>query len=254
MKYHIHCHALVTFGGLSKSGEWCYPKRKAKLAKYTSINATYKTYFLKGLKSLYKRGKIDYHMSYADIENLLVNKRWVVHNTPPTIDTSILENYLARYINRVAISKSKVRYLKSHRKVSICYNDYKNQESGKAAPKAYKKLDPLVFINQFLQHVLPPYFQKTRRYGLHASPTKKKYAQQISDTIKRNGHSVRTVLQIINQLIKAKPYECAQCQSDQYEMAIISSDRAWIHNNIKGLKCRAPPKPCAIEYLKPNGV
>jgi len=37
-------------------------------------------------------------------------------------------------------------------------------------------------------------------------------------------------------------------------MAIISSDRAWIHNNIKGLKCRAPPKPCAIEYLKPNGV
>ncbi len=252
MKYHIHCHALVTFGGLDKHGKWQYPKRKAKLAKYTKINETYKTAFLNGLKLLYKKEKIEYHLNFEEVESLVINKSWVVHNTPPTIDTSILENYLSRYINRVAISKSRVSYLNEHQKVRILYNDYANQESGKAAPKAYKELNPLLFINQFLQHILPPYFQKTRRYGLHANPTKKKYAQQIPETIRRNGHTVRTVIQIINQLIKEKPYECANCQSSEYVIEIVSSDRNWIFNNINHLKVRPPPRKKPIEKYKHN--
>ena len=73
-------------------------------------NRTYKTLFLKGLSHLYTKGQINYYMNFDEIESMVVEKKWVVHNTPPTIDTSILENYLARYINRVAISYSTKRH------------------------------------------------------------------------------------------------------------------------------------------------
>lgn len=242
MKYHVHCHSLVTYGGLGSKNQWCYPKRRNRIARYRKINGTYKRYFLEGIKRLYKRGKIEYHMSYEEIEKLVIDKKWVVHNTPPTIDTAILENYLSRYINRVAISKSRVEYLQCHQKVKILYKDYARQKTGEAAPTGSKEMDPLVFIDQFLQHLLPPYFHKTRRYGLHASPTKKKYAELIPEEIRRHGHTVRSTIEIINQLIKEKPYECAQCKTTTYRIEIVSADRHWIYNQIVGLKMRAPPK------------
>ncbi len=241
MKYHVHCHCLVTFGGLDLNGKWQYPKRKNKIARYRSINSTYKHCFLKGVKQLYNKGKIKYHMSFDQIEKMVINKKWVVHNTSPTIDTSILENYLARYINRVAISKSRVSYLQKHHKVRISYNDYANQKNGMPAPKAFKEMHPFVFIDQFLQHLLPPYFQKTRRYGLHASPTKRKYDKLIPQSIKRNGLTVRTVLQIINQLIKENPFECPNCQSNEYKIETLTAKSDWIYLNIKNLKVRPPP-------------
>ena len=112
--------------------------------------ATYRKLFINELRSHYKSGKLTYH---ADLETLLTeleNKTWVVHNTKPTIDTSILENYLARYINRMAVSKSRVEYLEEHKQVRILYNDYANQIEGKAAPKKHKIVNPLSFINQFM--------------------------------------------------------------------------------------------------------
>lgn len=242
MKYHVHCHCLVTFGGLSSDGQWHYPKRKAKLAKYRTINNRYKNLFIKGLGQLYANEQIDYHMTYNDLVKLVINKKWVVHNTQPTIDTSILENYLARYINRVAISKSRVRYIEEHKMVSILYSDYAHQQKGEAAPKAYKKLDPLTFIHQFLQHILPPYFQKSRRYGIHSSPTKTKYKIQLEKSIQRNGRTVRTVMQIITQLIKDKPFECQLCQSTEYRIETVSADRHWIFQNIPKLNIRSPSR------------
>jgi len=242
MKYHVHCHCLVTFGGVDTNGHWHYPKRKTKLARYRVINKIYKDLFIKGLNALFTKGQINYHISYADLESMISHKKWVVHNTRPTIDTSILENYLARYINRVAISQSRVSYLQEHNKVRLLYNDYKNQQKGEAAPKAYKTLDPLTFIHQFLQHLLPPYFQKTRRYGIHANATKKKYENQLNDYVKRNGKTIRTVIQIITQLIKDKPYECQQCGSSKYTIEVISANRHWIYSHIAHINIRPPPR------------
>jgi len=241
MKYHVHCHCLVTFGGLGKDGQWRYPKRKDKIARYRKINSTYKRLFMKGLQKLYEKDQIVYHMNFEEIEKMLASKSWVVHNTPPAIDTSILENYLSRYINRVAISKSRVEYLRGSEKVKLLYKDYKHQQTGQAAPTTYKLLDPLIFIDQFMQHVLPPYFQKTRRYGLHASATKKKYKQHLDETVKRNGQTVRTAMQIITQLIKESCYECQLCQSKEYRIETVSADRDWLDQHVLG-KQISPPK------------
>lgn len=242
LKYHVHTHCLVTFGGLDKNGNWKYPKRKDKIAKYRLINATYRKLFLDQLRLLHKNNKLIYSADIEELISELESITWVVHNTPPTIDTSVLENYLSRYINRVAISKSRVEYLKTHKQVKLIYNDYTNQKKGKPAPKKHKLIDPLSFIHQFMQHVLPPYFQKSRRYGLHASATKKKYQNQIPKEVKRNGHTIRTVMQIITQLIKEKPFSCEVCQSTEYIIIPVPANKEWVYRYLNIPTLRPPPK------------
>jgi len=242
MKYHVHVHCLITFGGLSEDGKWQYPKRKYKIARYRELSAVYRQIFLKELKRLYDQQQITYHLPYEILTAELQRKRWVVHNTRPTIDTKVLENYLARYINRVAISNSRLEYLHEANKVNIIYNDYKKQQTGCPAPKAIKSLEPLVAIDQIMQHVLPPYFQKSRRYGLHAPATKKRLKDVLPLEIKRNGQTVRTLMEILTQLLKTKPFQCSNCQSTQYTIKEVKSDKSWIHPYIGIPNCRSPSK------------
>ena len=242
LKYHIHVHCLVTFGAIDSQNHFCIPKRKNKIARYRQINKIYKETFIEGLKKLYEKDLINYRFSYDEVMELIGQKSWVVHNTKPTIDTTILENYLSRYINRVAISNNRVEYIKSQSKVNLIYNDYRNQEKGKPPPKQSRELKPLVFINQFLQHVLPPYFQKSRRYGLHASATKKKYKEILPDAIKRNGHIIRTLFEIITQLIKQNPFQCEKCGSQLYHIFHLKADKTYKENFIKiPINIRPPP-------------
>ena len=241
MKYHFHVHCLITFGGLTSNGDWVYPNRKYKIARYRELSAVYKSLFLKGLRKMYDKGEIDYHISYEELTVAVKKKRWVVHNTRPTIDTKVLEEYLARYINRVAITNSRLQYVKAENEVRIIYNDYKSQIAGKAAPKKVRSLDPLVAIDQIMQHVLPPYFQKSRRYGLHSPITKKRLTPIMPEKIKRNGQTIRTLIEILTQLLKQKPYQCSKCGSTEYEIEEITGDRNWIHQYIALSNCRSPP-------------
>ena len=157
------------------------------------------------------------------------SKKWVVNSTYPTIDTSLIETYLARYINRVAISNSRITYIKETEEVQIEYNDYRSQKDGQAAPKAYKHLDPLTTINQIMQHVLPSSFQKTRRYGIHSIGTKRKIKESIPEALKR---TVRTVLEILTQLLKETPYRCEVCKSTDHTIISVKPDKIWMHKYI----------------------
>ena len=239
MKYHIHVHALVTFGGLNENGEWVYPTNKHRIDKYRSICASYKSIFIKELRSLHKSGKIndhnDFEIRIAEVEKI----RWVVHSTRPTMNTKVIEEYLAKYINRIAVSNKRLDYIKDSQKVIILHNDYKNQQAGQPAPKAYKIMDPLVAIDQILQHVLPPYFQKSRRYGLHHNASKIKTT--IPDALKRNGQTIRTIMEIITELISTRPYQCEKCQSTNHIIEIIKPDKTWVNNYLHLSIPRAPP-------------
>jgi len=69
LKYHIHAHCLITFGGLTESAilEWKWPKRKNKLAKYRKICSTFREVFLNGLEKLMTNGLVTYHESFEEI-------------------------------------------------------------------------------------------------------------------------------------------------------------------------------------------
>ena len=228
MKYHVHVHSLVTFGGIDARGKWQYPRRRSKLYPYRSICKAYRDTFMAGLKSRYRQGKITYHMSYDQVAALVGDKRWVVHNTYPSADTSTLETYLARYINRVAITNSCLKYIAEQQQVQILYNDYRRQVKGHAAPKAYRQLKPLTAIDQILQHVLPAYLQKSRRYGLHHASTRKRLKDKLTSLVRNNGHTIRTVMQIIKDLLGVEQITCEHCAGTSFTITTIPPDRAYL--------------------------
>ena len=92
------------------------------------------------------------------------------------MDTRLIENYLARYINRIAISKNRLRLVDQNRKVSIIYNDYRNQKNNEAPPKAMKVLSPLVASTPTLTLELTP---NSGYYGLHSTSTSRAVRDQI---------------------------------------------------------------------------
>ena len=244
MNYHIHTHCLVTFGGLSKCGNWVYPKDKYVIAKYRKMCSTYKRIFLKLLESSFVNNELTYHEDYATLSKELTKLRWVVHTTYPTMNTELIENYLGRYVNRVSISKNRLNYLKENEEVAITYNDYKKQEAGKPAPKEVKILDPLVAINQILQHVLPRHFQKTRSYGIHNACNKLK--ESAEEKVKANVKTVRTVFEIITHLMGIRKMSCIECNGEDFEKEDIQPNKRYIYTYLKK-KTRAPPNPSEID-------
>jgi len=52
---------------------------------------------LKGLEKLYQKGLINYHKDFSYFQELLGNKRWVVHSEYPTGNAEIISEYLSRF-------------------------------------------------------------------------------------------------------------------------------------------------------------
>jgi len=176
MKYHVHVHSLLTFGGIDKNGKWVYPKHKKKICRNKKLRKTYKEIFLKGLEKLLSEPEIVWSESYEEILLDLAPKEWNVKIDHPSMQSEVIEEYLARYVNRIAITNSRLELVKKTEKVNLVYNDYKNQKEGEVAPKEIKSMHPLVFINQLLLHLPPPYFQRQRRYGIPKSMAQNNYS------------------------------------------------------------------------------
>jgi hypothetical protein len=237
LKYHIHVHALVSYGGLTKDLEWKYPQTKNKLEKYRKICLIYRTLFLKEIEKV--KSKLLYHMDIDSLLSKIANMRWVVHSTYPTMDTKIIENYLARYINRIAISPSRLNYIRDVNEVHIQYNDYKNQQSLQTAPKLIKVLHPIDAIEQILQHNIPAHFQKSRSYGLHNKCNA--IQQQIPLTLQRNGQTIRTIMEIITQLLKLEKLKCSLCGGSEFFISAIKPVRYYYNNILLGVSISSPP-------------
>ncbi len=239
MKHHIHVHSLITFGGV-KGNKWIWPKRKKKIASYREMCRVFRNIFMSGLDNLILQGSIQ-ASNYETLRSEICERRWNVRNSYPTMQTGLIENYLGRYINRVAISRNRLRYLEREKQVQIIYNDYRKQQKNQAAPKAIKTLSPLVAMHQMLQHLLPPYFQKCRYYGLHSTSIFTKVSNQIPQLLRNAGQNIRTVFQILTDLLGLTPLVCDKCQQADLIQIPISSDRNYIDLILSEPKGRAPP-------------
>ena len=238
--YHIHVHSLVTFGGVNNDEKWQYPIHNKRIAPFRQLCKTFKALFIVALTKEFQNGTVLYHLPLNEILHDLITKRWVVHSTRPSLDTNIIENYLARYINRIAVSQSRINYVKHTKEVHILFNDYKNQLPNQPAPKAIKTLDPLVAIDQIIQHTLPARLQKSRSYGLHNASNKLK--NKIEQNYKRNGATIRTVFQIITHLMGLEKMKCEKCDSDDFTITEIKCDKNYIGTFLNNLQMRGPPQ------------
>lgn len=240
MKYHVHIHSLMTFGGIDHKGQWRYPKLKKKLCPHFEFRNAFRKNFIQAVRKSHKSGAIKLKSHHLAILKDLETKKWSYFVTKPSMSTETIELYLARYINRIAVSNSRLTYLKQTKEIRLIHNDYKHQIEGQAAPKKTKPFDPLSFIHQYLMHVLPPYFQKSRRYGIHANATQKKYQTSIQRLLRNNGSTIRTVIEIITHLLKAQSVKCEKCGHTEFEIEGLPSDSNYIHSFLNIPKPRAP--------------
>ena len=240
MKYHPHIHTLITFGGLDENGKWLHPKRRKTIASYRRICNVFRDTFIANLIYEDSKEPLVYHTDIREPISEVEKKRWNVKNTKPSMDVAHIVKYLGKYINRIAISPSRLEFMKEAKQVKIEYNDYAKQKPNQPAPKAYKYLEPLEALNQFLQHVLPPYFQKSRYYGLHHHSKIKKYKQHVPKLFSESKDVISILFSLLKEYLNIRPYKCQNCEANDYNVIPINRDPSWIFQFIT-IPYRPPP-------------
>lgn len=227
LKYHVHVHALVTFGGIDPLGKWRWPVRKNKLVAFRKMRRTFRSHFLSRLKKIH--AQLHTYQTYESLHTELTKKSWCVHAEPPTLDSDRIKEYLGKYICRIGLSKQRFNYNSVHQKVTLQFKDYRSKTADGHTPVASKSMQPLVAIHQILQHCLPRYFQKCRYLGLHANACQKKYCTLIPKKIQNNTTTIRSVFQLIHAMIGLDPGHCTHCHHDQIDVSPIVAQHDWIH-------------------------
>jgi hypothetical protein len=163
---HLHVHALVASGALTKEGNWVNSK-KGFLFPVKALSKVFRGKFIDALKQACDEGRL--HHAQTDgahnWNNLLMELRrhdWVVYAKQPLGGPAQVLEYLSRYTHRVAISNKRIVGMPDGQ-VAFRVRDTAN--SGK---KRTLHLPAEAFIGRFLLHVLPNGFKRIRHYGLLA--------------------------------------------------------------------------------------
>jgi hypothetical protein len=104
--------------------------------------------------------------SWSDLKALLYVHDWVVYAKQPLGGPAQVLEYLGRYTHRVAISNERLVDI-SPQRVRLSVRDASRPKGRRVIELAAE-----VFINRFLQHILPKGFKRIRHYGL-LSPARK---------------------------------------------------------------------------------
>ncbi len=172
LHFHPHLHCVVPGGGLAPHGQrWIYGRPRFLLP-VKVLSRLFRRLFLEALEKAYAQGKLQF---FGDLERLrdraafarllapLKNCKWVVYAKPPLGGPQHVLEYLGRYTHRVAISNRRLLALEAGQ-VSFQWKDYRDGQQQKVMTVSADD-----FIRRFLQHSLPPGFQRIRYYGFLAN-------------------------------------------------------------------------------------
>jgi hypothetical protein len=169
---HPHLHCVVPGGGLSPDHtQWIGGRRRFFLP-VEVLSSLFRRLFLEGLAEAHAAGKLQF---FGDLEPLRdpqafarylapwKEKKWVVYAKAPFGGPQHVLEYLGRYTHRVAISNRRLLKLEDGQ-VSFQWKDYRDGQQQKVMTVSADE-----FIRRFLQHALPPGFQRIRYYGFLAN-------------------------------------------------------------------------------------
>lgn len=171
LTYHPHIHIIVPAGGLDCDGmQWVKSKEKFLIYAKT-LSGKFRSYLIKMLEEAWKKGKLKipehWFSSFTALSQALYSKPWNVNLEKPLSNPRQIINYLAKYVNKVAISNSRIVSVCGD-KVTFIYKSYKTGEIG-----LRMTLTKSEFISRFLMHILPKGFYKIRYYGIYAQSNSK---------------------------------------------------------------------------------
>jgi len=156
--YHPHVHCIVTAGGLSlDSSHWIH--RQGFLLPVALLKARFRGRIIHHIDRLAHEGKLG--LDDTSRETLLCSlpraKRWNLHIEQPFGRSTHVLQYLGRYTHRIAISDFRLVKVDSH---NVTFRTRGEQTI---------TLPALVFMERYMQHVLPPGLHKIRHFGLYAA-------------------------------------------------------------------------------------
>lgn len=154
MSLHPHVHIVFYAVGLDKNGELVYPKSKVWLFPAKKLAALFRKKMMKLI-----RKRFSHSPDFTKQLNAASNKEWNVEIRKPLNSPDSVIKYLGRYVNRTAISNSRIKGYDGKR-VLFEYKDYR--QDGK---KKLMELEDTEFIRRFALHIPPKKFRRVRFYG-----------------------------------------------------------------------------------------
>lgn len=224
LKWHPHFHVLITAGGLKK-GKWV--KNSYINEKY--LKKTFKTKMLKGLRKLYRQGKlINAIGSYPgqSFEQMLpgiYEKNWHAWIDEAREDSIFAFEYIGRYCKRACISQKGIIEYKKGKLVA-----WKERGKIETPDICANRADPKQFLELFIQHIPNTYDHQVRYYGLYASKNKKTLYSKACKIFKKKmlaekekSYLLSRFNKLMNLLHGVDPLSCTVCEKEMKLTGIV---------------------------------
>lgn len=198
LHHHPHLHCVVPGGGLTADHSSWVACRDGFLLPVRVLSSLFRGKFLALLQRAFEAGELHFHGSLASLATpanfhaLLARVRakdWVVYAKPPFGGPEQVLKYLARYTHRVAISNSRLVWLRDGQ-VCFRWKDYAHHDRQREMT-----LSAVEFIRRFLLHQLPSGFVRIRYYGFLANCTRKSSLAMIRGVLGRQPQTDQTSIQ-----------------------------------------------------------
>ena len=252
LSYHPHVHTIIPNGGVDiKTGKWKKIDRKLYLIAPSRLRVRFRKLFVRMLLESFDNDELKWECegwnedSIKELRPIFETIKkidWVVWNGSPAKGVEQIYAYLGRYVHRVAMADSRILEVKNS-KVTFSYKDYRKEDGQQKPEVKTRSLQVFDFMKKFLQHLLPPYFQKVRYYGVLASAGRNKL-RAIQKELKVKIPLRRTTVQIIEKLVGAPIDACQNCGAiGRFVTIAIMRNPVWIFDNCRNLSQRYRPPP-----------
>jgi hypothetical protein len=189
---HVHVHALVPGGGpsLKKPGTWQSSRppahenqRRMWLVDADELRVAFRDQFLRGLRSLRRRHKLQLTGAWAFLREEAAFEDWVkpledvswvtyIQRPPEHSSPEHVVKYLARYMTGGPISD---RRLVSHHQRSVMFRARSGTIHGGSDQTEEVALRGVEFVRRWCLHILPRGYTKTRRFGGYSNRHRARY-------------------------------------------------------------------------------
>jgi hypothetical protein len=164
----LHTHCVIPCGGFSEDGRWIY--FQPEQISVRALSRRFRTLACRTIRKAAREGKLEGLPDTVSVDQILarlMDREWKVYAKPPFGGPEQLLAYLARYVNRVAITNDRIDSYEDHQ-VTFRWCDY-----GNGCQVRPLRLDGQKFLQLYLLHVLTEGFVRTRYYGFLANRSRK---------------------------------------------------------------------------------
>lgn len=188
MLSHNHIHCIVPSGALVNGEKWRSSKSNY-LFPVKVMSKIFQGIFISGLRALYEESKLkipndpnlktslSIRKNFEALLGSLMKKPWVVYSKKPFAGSEKLLDYLGRYVNKIAISNTRILSC-DERSVRFKWRDYSDNNKVKIM-----ELKPEEFMRRFLSNVVPKGFMRVRFFGFLANVCKSKNVTTIRKSL-----------------------------------------------------------------------